>query len=181
MNGQVLGMLYIVEVRMVLKSTGEKVKEKILLVGCESADIERKLKWSYDQSKYSEFSVKSVEKVREKIHVISTVITQEKSPASAVIDRSDGSQVIPHPVMTTSQPFKKYAVGISTTVNAADREHAIRKVGRALINSSSEISHSGASLSEDSTVTVEEISYSSGYSSARDVSNEVNRATFVRG
>lgn len=177
-----LGMLYIVSVRLVVKATGEKIKHNILMVGCESDDIERKLRWVFDPSLYMEFSVSGVEKVKEKIHILSTVITQDKAPALAIIARENGTQEVAYPTNRIEQYDPKlYAVGIATTILAKDEEHALRKVGYAITNSVGEHSHSGAKLSTDSTVTVEEIPRSSGYAMPRDVSNETNEASFVRG
>lgn len=174
-------MLYIVSVRMILKETGEKIKEKVLIVGCRESDINSKLRWAYDQSKYSSFSVSEIEKVREKIHVISTSIKQEKSTDLAVIERSDGTKNIEYPAMKIEDQIKKFAIGITSVVVASDEEHAMRKIGHAIINRTNGKSHSGASLSEDSTIVIEEIPFSSGYAAARDVSIESNKAHFVRG
>jgi hypothetical protein len=178
----VLGMLYIVDLRMVKRSTGEKIKHKILMVGSEESDIEKKLKWAFDYSEYSEFSIKSIEKVREKIHIITTNITQEKEPIHAVAKSDEGSKVIPYqnkPV--DSEPMKRFAIGITTTMTATDQNHALRKVAGALVNSTVDHSKGGAKLSEDSVVLIEEVGFSSGYAMPRDVSNEANTAQFVRG
>jgi hypothetical protein len=178
----VLGMLYIVDLRMVKRSTGEKIKHKILMVGSEEADIEKKLKWAFDFSEYSEFSIKSIEKVREKIHIITTSITQEKAPINAVVETNEGSKVIPHQSAQIEQvEMKRFAIGITTTMTALDQDHALRRVAGALVNSTVEHSKGGAKLSEDSVVLIEEVGFSSGYAMPRDVSNEVNRANFVRG
>ena len=179
----VLGMLYIVDVRLIHSTTKDKHKHKILMVGCEQADIERKLRWIFDASVYSEFSVKNIEKVREKVHFLSTVITQDSGMTGPVIERAEGSQVVIQQ-QTSSEPYdpKLFAVGLSTTMLAKDRDHALRKVGNALVASATVgKSHSAASLSADSTITVEEIPRSNGYAQARDVSQEVNRAHMVRG
>jgi hypothetical protein len=178
-----LGMLYVVEVRMVNAVTGEKIKHKLLLVGCEQPDIERKLKWIFDARQYSEFSISGIEKVREKVHFLSTFVTQEKAPTSAVIERDERSQVVAgQPMITEPYDPKLYAVGITTMMLAKDEVHAMRKVGHALLSHATEgKSHSGAHLSEDSTIAIEEVPRSSGYAKARDVFSESNRAHFVRG
>lgn len=179
----VIGMLHIVEVRLVSKDSEEKIKHKLLMVGCEAADIERKLRWVFDASKYQSFSVTSVEKVREKIHTLSTVITQEKAETEATIKRIENTQQIAGvPSMTEQYNPNLYAVGITTTILAADEEHALRKVGRALMERTSEVkSGTAPMLSEDSTIQVEEIPKSSGFVRPRDVSGELNKAHFVRG
>jgi hypothetical protein len=179
----VIGMLHIVEVRLVSKDSEEKIKHKLLMVGCEAADIERKLRWVFDASKYQSFSVTSVEKVREKIHTLSTVITQEKAETEATIKRIENTQQIAGvPSMTEQYNPNLYAVGITTTILAADEEHALRKVGRALMERTSEVkSGTAPMLSADSTIQVEEIPKSSGFVRPRDVSGELNKAHFVRG
>lgn len=178
-----IGMLFFVDVRMVIKKSGEKIKKKLLLVGCEAADIERKLRWVFDSASYDEFSVSRIEKVREKVHVISTVYEQIDGPTGPIIKRREGAAEIDQARLCREQyDPKKYAVGITTTVVAKDEQHALRKVGNAILTSATDgKAHSGGSLSEDATVVVEEIPLSSGYAMPRDVSNESNRAHLVRG
>ena len=48
MEAPLLGMLYIVDVSVSDKSTGEMAKHKLLVVGCEADDIERKMRWIFD-------------------------------------------------------------------------------------------------------------------------------------
>jgi hypothetical protein len=153
------------------------------VVGGEAADIERKLNWIFDIAKYSEFSISNIEKVREKVHTISTVITQEKAPAGPLVKRDENVKEMPQAKQSIEEYDPRlYAVGIATTMLAKDEEHALRKVGHALINRiKTTKSHSGATLSEDSTVTVEQIPMSTGHAKPRDVSGEKNRAHFVRG
>ena len=179
----VLGMLYIANLRLV-NCANETIKHRILLIGCEADDIERKLRWMFDASMYKEISITAVEKVREKVHVLSTVITQAPPVPAAVIDRGTRSESVPG---GPSQHVEKldpllFAVGVTTTMYALDQTHALRKVGRALIAHATEgQSHSGPTLSENSTVQVEEIPKSSGYAMPRDVTHESNRAHLMRG
>ena len=49
-DAAVLGLLYIVDVRMVERGTGEKLKHKLLVIGSEQSDIERKLRWMFASS-----------------------------------------------------------------------------------------------------------------------------------
>lgn len=179
----VIGMLHIVDVRVVKKKTGEKIKHKLLMVGCEAADIERKLRWIFDAAEYAEMSIKNVEKVREKIHTLSTVVTQERSEPAAIIKRKENTQEVGS--VTAEQEVycpNLYAIGIATTMLGADEEHVLRKVGRALIARATEIeSHGAPQLSEDAVVNIEQVSKSSGYARPRDTSSEINRAHFVRG
>lgn len=79
-----LGMLYIANVRLVNRAS-ETIKHRVLLVGCEADDIERKLRWLFDATTYKEMSITGVEKVREKVHFLSTVITQAPAPPAAVL------------------------------------------------------------------------------------------------
>lgn len=181
-NVQVLGMLFIVDVRMVLKGSDDITRSRLLVVGGQESDIELKLRWMFDVSKYSEFSIMHVEKVREKVHVLSTVVTQEATPTQ-VIDRPEGSQPVPSLHMQTEQYRPKlYAVGIVTTMLACDENHALRKVGSAISGRGSIAkSFNAPKLSEDSSVTVEQVALSTGFARPRDVSAESNRAHFVRG
>lgn len=177
-----LGMLYIANVRLVNRAS-ETIKHRILLVGCEADDIERKLRWLFDATTYKEMSITGVEKVREKVHFLSTVITQAPAPPAAVIDRDTRSEPVPEP----SQHIERhdpllFAVGVTTTMYALDPTHALRKVGRALIAHATEgQSHTGPTLSEHSTVQVEAIPKPSGYAMPRDVTHESNRAHLMRG
>jgi hypothetical protein len=178
-----LGMLYIVEVRLVRKDTSEKIKHKLLLIGCEHSDIERKIRWMFNSNEYKEMSISGIEKVREKVHFLSTIVTQLNAPVGPVIERDEGSQVVPQQ-KTEIDPYapKLFAVGITTTMLAQDENHALRKIGNALISIATEgRSHSGAALSHDSTVAIEEISRGSGYAMPRDVSKESNVAHLIRG
>ena len=178
-----LGMLYVVDVRLVRHDTGEKHKHRLLLVGCEHADIERKMRWMFDAAVYKEMSITGIDKVREKVHFLSTVVTQPDAPVGPVIARDERSQVVQQQ-KTLTEPYdpRLFAIGITTTMLAKDQEHALRKLGHALVSHATEgRSHSGASLSADSTVAVEEVPRSNGYATARDVSNEANRAHVMRG
>jgi hypothetical protein len=176
-------MLYVVEVRMVTLHTNDKIRHRLLLVGCEHADIERKMKWLFAATQFKELSIAKIEKVREKVHFLSTVITQESIPVGPVIERDERSQLVPQQ-QSRIEPYDPhlYAVGITTTMLAKDETHALRKVGHALVSHASVgQSHSGARLSEDSTIVIEEIPRASEYAKARDVSNEANKAQMVRG
>jgi len=178
-----LGMLYIVDVNVLDKSTRETAKHKLLLVGCEAEDIERKMKWIFDTGNVN-LMIKGAEKVREKVHFLSTIITKDESADSPVIMRDENSQTITQfsPQLTEAYDPKLFAVGIVTTMLAKDSDHALRKVATALMNRATVgKSHTGASLHDDSTINVEEIPKSNGYASPRDVSSEVNKAHMVRG
>lgn len=177
-----LGMLYIVEVTVRDKSTEETAKHKLLLVGCELDDIERKMRWIFDTGNVS-VVIKGTEKVREKVHFLSTVITKDTSLNAPVVMRDEGSVDVKQltPQLTEAYDPKLFAVGITTTMLAKDTDHALRKVATALMNRATVgKSHTGAQLHENSTVVIEEVPKSSGYASARDVSNEINRAHIFR-
>jgi len=176
-------MLYIVSVRMVKRSTNEKIKQRLLMVGCEKRDIARKIKWIVDGSKYNEVSITEVVKVRQKVHLLSTVTTQANELTGPVITQGETSRVV-RQVTARGNDYKPnlYAVGITTTMLGKDEDHALRKVGHAVVSSVSDFdSHKGASLSADSKVVIEEIPHKSRTATARDVSNEINDAHFVRG
>jgi len=180
----VIGMLHIVEIRMVTKGGGEKIKQRLLLVGCEAADIERKVKWLYEFEKYEQFAVTGIEKVREKVHVLSTSTTDNvENVADATIKRAENTEQV-HGLSAgvRGDARKLYAVGVTTTILANDEDHAVMKVGKALISRVSKIkSVEGPKLSANSVLQVEEIAMSSGYATARDVGSESNKAHFVRG
>jgi len=181
-DAPMLGMLYLVDVSVHSRMTGETTKHKLLLVGCELDDIERKMRWIFDSGEES-ITVKGIEKVREKVHFLSSIVTQDKTPIGPVIERPESSQIV-HQQQILSEPYdpKLFAIGISTTMLAKDIDHALRKVGNAILSRATVgKSHSGAPLSEDSTITVEEVPRSSGYAKARDTSHESNRAHVVRG
>ena len=76
METSTIGMLYLVNIKLTRKATNEKIKQRLLVVGCEAGDIERKLRWTIDTSKYDNFMIKSVEKIRNKVHVLGTTIEQ---------------------------------------------------------------------------------------------------------
>ena len=99
------------------------------------------------------------------------------------IERNEGTQVVAQ-VSSVTEPYapRLYAIGLTTTMLARDEEHALRKIGNALIaRTMPNKSHSAAALSADSQISVEQIPLKSGFAKARDTSSEVNRAHFVRG
>lgn len=175
-----IGMLHVVSVRAQIESTGEIVKQRILLVSCAEDDVEKKLRWLYDSHEYKTFSISSIERVTQNVHVLSTSIEQERSPADAIIDRDGRSELVRQTPSFDEPTFKQYAVGIATRLWASDEMHALRKCGALLAKSGLKTSAT-SHLSEDSTVSVEEIGAASSFARARDVSNEIASATFVRG
>lgn len=177
-----LGTLYIVTLRLVRHDSGEIVKHKLLMVGSEADDIERKLRWVFDATQYREFWVKDVEKVREKVHILSTIVNQPDAPVGPVIHVGDRSQVVQQQ-QTLIEPYqpKKFAVGVVTTMIARDEMHALRKVGNALIDhATTAVSHAGAALSEDAQISIEEVPLASGFARARSVDGEATRAHVIR-
>jgi len=179
----VLGMLYLVNVHMVNRSTGEKIKHRILMIGSEISDIERKCRWAFDIKKYVQFSISGVEKVRDKMHVLNTSITQQSEKTGPVIEVGDRTIVVNQGVPDQCDELKVFAIGVATSMLATSEDHALRKVGIALrrMGADGPKAKTGPFLSEDSVVTVSEMGKSSGHAHARDVSAEVNKAHFVRG
>lgn len=177
-----LGQLFVVTVRMVRIDSGEIVRHKLLMVGCESSDIERKLRWVFDCTQYKEFTVKDVEKVREKVHILNTTVEQPAEQIGPVIQVGERSQVVAQQQTLIEQYKPKlYAIGIVTTMLGSDEQHALRKVGRAIIDhATTDVSTAGAHLSEDSTISVEEVPLSSGFAKPRNVEHEANRAHIFR-
>lgn len=180
----VLGMLHLVTVKLVKKTTKETITHKLLVVGDDASSIEQKMKWLFDKTEYSEMNIKSVEKIKEKVHFLSTTIVQNKDSLSIPVVEKNESTALVTQSFSENEKYDPilFAVGITTTMLAKDENHAIRKVGSALINSATEgNSHSGASLSDDSQIQIEAIPKRSGYAMPRDVSNESNNAVFYRG
>ncbi len=176
-----VGMLYMVDVNLEDDNLGEIIKHRLIMVGSERSDIDRKIYWMFRDSGRRVFIVK-VKKLREKIHIMRTFVTQKNEAGSVVIDRNDRSQVVTQGVSAESNGLKLFAVGVTTSMVAKDDLHAMRKVGNVLISRGTQTEMSSmASLSNDSNVIVEEIAFPRKHASARDVSNEVNRAKFVRG
>lgn len=178
----VLGSLYIAHCRAFNRTTGELTKLKLLLVGGELDDVERRIRWVLDYAAYDELSITDVEKIREKVHIFSSVTTFPDAPEKVVIDREGSQQPVRLPPNGLHvEQMRMYAVGLATTVFAVDEKHAARKAGSALSNHGSALSTSANRLSDGSTLTIEEIPKSSGIARARDVSSEINSARFVRG
>ena len=178
-----IGMLYVVDVRLVKAKTREKIRHRLLIVGSEAQDIERKLQWIFDCTEYSEMSITATEKVREKVHFLSTVIEQVSEPVGPVVAVGERTMAVPQQT-TSIEAYDPnlYAIGVTTTMLAKDEAHALRKIGRALIVQGTEgKSHSAAGLSDDSTVQIERIPKTSGYAMPRDVSQESNKAHVMRG
>ena len=176
-SNMTIGMLHIVDVRTENTKTGEVGRHKLLMVGTEASDIERKLKWIFDASLYDSVVIKSVEKVRDKVHTISTKITQTKTAESSACGnpllRGGGS---------ITESFGVYAIGVVTTLVGRDPDHAIRRLGGALGSRGVQTkSNSSLLLPDDAQITVEELSAATGFVKPRDVSAEVNSARFVRG
>jgi len=175
-------MLYVVEVGMVNISTKKKTRKKLLLVGCERADIARKMKWIIDGSKYERVKVKNIEKIRSKVHLLSTVIVQEKVRTNNIIQQGERSVEVHQTPKHEEYEPKVYAVGVTTTMIAKDESSALRKTGHALVSLNSKLGDKGAAtLSTDSTVTIEEVGFGSQHARARDTSSEINDAQIVRG
>lgn len=181
-SNNVIGMLYIVEVGMTNIKTQKKTRKKLLLVGCEQSDIERKMKWIIDNSKYERVKVKHIEKVRSKVHLLSTTIVQEKVATKNVIKQGERTVEVVQGAKEKEYEPRKFAIGITTTMLAEDESSALRKTGHALVSLNSSKDKKGrATLSQDSTVTIEEVGFGSQHARARDVSNEFNYAEMVRG
>lgn len=178
-----VGMLYLVDVSMKKISTGETMKHRLLMIGSEASDIERRLDWVFDPVEFKDIALTSVEKVRDKVHFLRTTVIQPNERENPIIARDENSQEIPQnrTALEVYDP-NLYAVGIVTTMLAKDEEHALRKVGNALLaRTTPGNSKSAASFPDSATLTIEQIPKASGFAKARDVSSESNRAHFVRG
>lgn len=176
-----IGSLYLVVVRLD-HHDGEIIRHRLLVVGVEERDIERKIKWLFDPRKYAVIKIISVEKIEEGVHVLSTSITEEKENPDAVIKRPERTENVIQGRRDSGRRVKRFAVGIATHIYGRDADHALRKIGRALKNTGSPIkSTSAPKLSAGSTVRVEEVGKGSGVAMPRDVSTELNRAVIFRG
>ena len=180
MEVSTIGMLYLVNIRLTRKASNEKIKQRLLVVGCEAGDIERKLRWTIDTSKYDSFMIESVEKIRDKVHVLGTTFEQlDEGLDGPVIVRGEGTKIVDQTVDTVKHT--RFAVGLATQVIAVDEDAALRKVGHSLVNHTlGNLSVSGAKLSADSVLTIEELAPRNGTARARDVSNEATRARILR-
>ena len=180
-----LGMLYIVEVRLIRRGDNTSIKQRLLMVGCESADIERKLRWVYSADEYSEFGITGVSKVTDKIHVLSTHIRQIATAPAPIIKRADGTYAVPQtPAARIPSDHKKYAIGLAAQLYARSDFHALEKVSHALLNEAAVLAHmpaGGYRLPPESMLIIEEVAAPSDLATARDVSNEINKAHLVRG
>jgi hypothetical protein len=175
-------MLYLVGVRFTDRRSREITKQRLLVVGGEEADIERKLRWIYETDNFCEFSITGVEKVREKIHVLSTTVTQPREVSKNTILREEGRQQEVIDPVPDIPDLIHYAVGITTRIYARDHYHALRKVAAALNEQSTDgPTSTTARLSSDSVVQVEEITKPSAVARPRDVTNVKAKAHFVRG
>lgn len=182
MTNNILGMLYIVEVRLVSKKSHEKIKEKLLLVGSEYDDIEKKLSWIYDKDKYDQFSISNICKVRQKIHLLNRTITSLDEPDVPNIKRDDNTyKASEASCYNEKYDPNLYAIGLSTSTLAKDENHALRKIGNALLAKGGHVQSGCGSLSNDSILTIEQIPLNSGYAMPRDVKNEALKASIVRG
>lgn len=179
---QVLGMLYLVSVRLYDRKSGEKIKHKILVVASEIGDIERKVKWMFDYSLYDQFSITHIEKIRQKMQIISTKITQIKTQTTPVIKQGEETKIVQQGTIADQLETKLFAIALSTKLIAFDEDHALRKLGKILINTGLHIKPTNAPLlSEKSKLIIEHIAGQSGYALPRDVSEQINTAHFVRG
>ena len=177
-----LGMLYLIDVRVSVLSTREIMKHHMLVIGGEEADIERKLRWMFDVTKYTDIRITSCVRIREKMHILRTTLLKESTEPDAVIKRLNDVQNVFQPTqVASSENGKFWAVGLSTTMHGFDEGHCIRKIARALAEAYAPIKNKDAPvLSENSTLLIEEISEPSGFAMPRDVTGEANKAHIFR-
>ena len=181
MSNASTGFLFLVKIK---ESDNESLLyHEVLIVANTENEIESRLKWSLDIPNTSSLKIVSASKIKQKIYMIKTTHKSTETPPDSIVKRLEGTNNVygANQVNSDYKP-KLYALGVSTLMPAADESHAIRKVGKALMSKGLKVKNSNSpTLSDDSTLSVEEVSFSSGFSSARDVSSEANKATFVRG
>ncbi len=175
----IAGQIYLVKVRMERKDTGERIKHRLLVIGGDRDDADRRLKWHFDAGQFTTFSITNFKRVSASVNVLSTEIHQDASTADQAINRAEGTVRVQTSHGATIGDMKVFAVGVTTKMIARDSEHALRLTGQALIARG--VGEGAFQLSEDSTVMVEELHRPSQFATARDVSAEVNRAHIVRG
>jgi hypothetical protein len=110
----------------------DKVKQKFIVNGNEEMDIERKLRHHLDLSKYQNFSITSVKKVKPHIHRLSMTLTPYKEQSEPVHIERNGQE---HHVRT-NQPSgsSTYAVGLAGLLVADDEPSAWRRLGAFLVS-----------------------------------------------
>lgn len=163
-------MLYRVWVNERRIDTGEEYSHECFVVARERQELDARLRWVFDVTR-SQFTVVNVEKIREKIHFISSKKKQDKAKKESA------------PVVSASSYNPNiYGVCVSATIVAKDEDHALRKMGSGIVSlGSTGFSHRSNANAEDFNIKIEAVPAKSQHSRARDVSNEINKATFVRG
>jgi hypothetical protein len=175
------GMLYIATVQMTHLATKERIKKQLLIVGTKREDISLKLAWFFDQKKYGGIHIKSLMKLRDKVHVLRTTVKKPKQKPALPVDKKQCKVVDQVPGKAPEQEYHRYSVGMSLNITGVNENHILRKLGTCFTSMGSLDHRETASLPEGATLTIEEVPMKSGYAAPRDVTHEINKPTFVRG
>ena len=180
----IVGNLYLVDVCMDHKIVDETSVSRFLMVAENEEELDSRFNCQFDVSDYKSVRITNVQKIKQKMHMLSTRIEPARVHGQ-VVKRAEGSKkVLQSNSMKDLSEYnpKIYAIGISTTIVAADQSHAMRKLGSYLtISNTLGGSKSNSPLSENSKILIEEVAKSSGFAMPRDVSNGAERAHMVRG
>lgn len=161
-----LGQLYTLELRAKVSKTGERIRA-LYIVSADSVEgVKAKIPFMLDMTKFAEFSIKAVTRVKPGFHVVFCHTTEAPEAPSFV--EPDG--VTTHHVRT-NQPTSanQFAIGIAGSITAESSEHALRKLGRHLQSLGTE-AQTGSPL-HNGVIHVEEIGSGSLETMSRDVSH----------
>lgn len=132
-----LGQLYVVRTRGEYKKDRTIEKCVLIMQACNPEEIEPKLRFHFDTSKYLTFSIVSIEKVKPHVHTLSTslipVSDLDGLPSNFRLETPmSDSKAEKH---RTNQPSnsKIFAVGVVGRMAARDGDHAFRKLGKYLL------------------------------------------------
>ena len=166
MAEMVAGQLY--RVGMTCRADNEHCELELLVVASSAEDAKAKLPWVYDFSSWNSFRVDycATEPGRCAVMRMKFKRVEENAP-DAVINRDEGSVGVWQ--KPGQQAGKKWQVVAKTVCFAKDESHAAKKLAERITGGS-----------ENVVWVSEELSVSSGFAQARDVSH-FERATFVRG
>lgn len=161
-----LGQLYTLELRAKVSKTGERMRAMYIVSADSVEGVKAKLPFILDVSKFAEFSIKAITRVKPGFHVV--FCHTSDSPADAAFIEPDG--VTTHHTRT-NQPTgaDQFAVGIAGSITASSGDHALRKLGRYLQSIGTDAPTE--SPLHNGVVHVEEIGAGSLETMSRDVSH----------
>lgn len=136
----IIGHIFIIRTRGEMRVDGSIEKMTILLQAAQQEELQQKVRYMLDLSRYSSFSITHIEKVRPKFHVLkSNLIPKEdvQSLRSSVEmpSAATGSAEAQRTNQPSSSPGARlFAFGVAGKLVADCEEHAMRKVGKWLLS-----------------------------------------------